>query len=108
MKGLRNSRSTTRGVLAAVIIGAALAACAVVAGPIDPVQPTDAGRQAWSERLEEQAHAYREARMWSAWTARLSAQANAQSLRGMSERAIQAWTVRLNGLADNILAEDER
>jgi hypothetical protein len=126
MQSPRNSRTVARGVLAAVVIGATLAACAAVGRPVDPERPTDASRQAWSQRLEAQSAAYRQAKMWQAWTLRLDAQgdeyrqarmSDAWSERltemaeargygpGMSDQARTAWSERLTRLAEDLLAE---
>ncbi len=116
MNGQLRSRTAVTGLALAAILGAS--AGAFVAG-IVPAQDGMPGRAvgAWTDRLTQQAEAYREERVndaWTnrlrgqgmkrvreAWTARLNAQADAQDQRGMSERARQAWTDRLTGLAED-------
>jgi hypothetical protein len=106
MKAPRNSGSAARAVLAAMIIGAALAACTVVGRSIDAVQPTDAGRQAWSDRLEAQAEAHRRAEIWQAWSERLNRLAEERGHGpGMGDQARGAWSERLTKLAEDLLAE---
>jgi hypothetical protein len=101
MEALRNSRSSARRLLVPLIIGASLAACAVVGRPVDPVAPNDAGMQTWSQRLEAQAAEYRQARMWQAWTLRLDAHADAVRRAKVSS----AWSERLTKLAEYYLAD---
>lgn len=120
MNGQRKTHTKVIGLALAGILGAS--AGAFVAGVL-PVRQgaSEQGMQAWSDRLTQQAEAYRQARIdnaWtlrllgihqqqvnSAWTDRLNAQADALGLRGMSERAAQAWTDRLNGLAEAYAAK---
>lgn len=115
MNGKRNTHTKLVGVALAGVLGAS--AGALIAGVL-PVQPqaSERGMQAWTDRLTGQAEAYRQERandaytlrlqglamerVWDAWTARLNAQADAHNLRGMSDRAAQAWTDRLTGLAE--------
>jgi hypothetical protein len=110
----QKSRTKVAGFLLAGILGASVG---VVAAGVLPGQPgaTERGLNAWGERLTQQAAAYRQERSNAAYAARLRAMAqervnhayadrlnglaDAQGLRGMSDRAAQAWTDRLNGLA---------
>ena len=115
MTGRITTRTKVVGLALAAILGTSMGA--IVAGilPTEP-QASERGMQAWSDRLTQQAEAYRQNRIneaWTlrltgivrqraddAWTDRLTGIADELGARGMSERATQAWTDRLNGLAD--------
>jgi len=119
MNGQGKSRTAVGGVALAAVLGASAGAFVANVLPVERGMPGRAV-EAWTDRLEGQAEAYRQERannawtlrlqgqamerVWDAWTARLNAQADAQNRRGMSERAQQAWTDRLNAQADAYVA----
>lgn len=119
MSGKRTSRTAVVGVTLAAVLGASAGAFVANVLPTERGMPGRAV-EAWTDRLEGQAEAVRQERandawtlrlqgqamerVWDAWTARLNAQADAENLRGMSERAKQAWTDRLNAQADAYFA----
>jgi hypothetical protein len=115
MNAQQRSRSKVAGLVLAAILGASVG---VVAAGVLPGRPgaSERGMNAWGQRLTQQADAYRQERSDFAYGARLrlmaqervdeayadrlNGLADAQGLRGMSDRAAQAWTERLSGLAD--------
>jgi hypothetical protein len=119
MTGQLKTRTKVVGLALAGILGASLGAFVAGVFPTNPQMPERA-IQAWTERYAGLAEHVRQervndaysarlrgeamVRVWDAWTDRLNGLADAQALRGMSDRAAQAWTDRLNGLADAYLA----
>lgn len=89
-------------IVAAVIAGVTLNGCGIASS----VENRGAAMAAWSLRLERQAEDYRAAREAQAWTARLNGLADEVGARAMSDRARQAWTLRLNGLGGGSVAAD--
>jgi hypothetical protein len=112
MNAQQKSPTKVVGLVLAGILGASVG---VVAAGVLPSQPgmTERGMTAWGQRLTHQAEAYRQERSNAAYGARLrlmaqervneayvdrlNGLADAQGLRGMSDRAAQAWTDRLSG-----------
>ncbi len=89
-------------IVAAVIAGLVLNGCGIASSD----QDRGAAMAAWSLRLERQAEDYRAARAAQAWTARLNGLADEVGARGISDRAREAWTLRLNGLGGGTVAGD--
>lgn len=114
-----NARQMSRTRIAGLVLAGVLGASAgVAAAGVLPTRsgPSERGLSAWGQRLTEQAEAQRrqrsdsayaarlrlmaQQRVDAAYSARLTGLADADAVRGMSHRAAQAWTDRLNGLAD--------
>jgi hypothetical protein len=128
MQSRRNARSTVIGLTEAAVLGACLAVAVAVGTSSHRPTSSEAGMQAWSARLQGQAEVYEQARIQRAVTDRLQAQADAyakariqqaatdrlQGLAGAfgvvpasshsSDRAMDAWAERLDGLAKEYLA----
>ena len=115
MNAQMRSPAKLAGLVLAGILGASVG---VVAAGVFPGQPATAerGMTAWGQRLTHQAEAQRQERSNAAYATRLrlmaqervdeayldrlNGLADAQGLRGLSDRAAQAWTDRLNGQAE--------
>lgn len=114
-----NRRQMTRRKIAGLVLAAVFGAGGgvVVAGVLPARSgPSERGMSAWGQRLTDQAEAQRrersdaaygarlrllaQRRVDEAYAARLNGLADARVVGGMSGRAAQAWTDRLNGLAD--------
>jgi hypothetical protein len=117
MDAKRTSRTKVAVLVVAVVLGASVGAVAAGILP-EAAQPSSRAAQAWTDRLTAQAEAMQQRRTMDAWSLRLTEQARLRTndawserlngiadtlgARGMSERATQAWTDRLNGLAGQL------
>ncbi len=101
MQTRRITRTRVLGLLEGAVLGGCLVAALIVGASSDRQAPSESGMQAWTERLQGQADALRQARVWAAWTEHLNGLAREA---GASDRAMDAWTERLNGLAEEYFA----